>query len=69
MGPLLFKVFMSDQDAGLEMHNKFADDTKLGGALDSLKGREARCCSRRLAGARDVRDRPLPKHRETVLSC
>ena len=27
------------------------------------------CCSKRLAGARDVRDRPLPKHRETVLSC
>ena len=27
------------------------------------------CCSKRLVGARDVRDRPLPKHRETVLSC
>jgi len=31
--------------------------------------RERLCCSKRLAGARDVRDRPLPKHRETVLSC
>lgn len=40
MGPLLFKVFMSDQDAGLEMHNKFADDTKLGGAFDLLEGGE-----------------------------
>ena len=27
------------------------------------------CCSRSLAGVQDVQDRPLPKHRETVLSC
>ena len=27
------------------------------------------CCSRCLAGVRNVRDRLLPKHSETVLSC
>ena len=30
---------------------------------------EGHCCSRRLAGIRAVRDRPLPKHSERVLLC
>ncbi|KAJ7426227.1 rna-directed dna polymerase from mobile element jockey-like [Willisornis vidua] len=39
LGPVLF---MNDLDAGLEgIQSKFADDTKLGAAIDSLEGREA----------------------------
>ncbi|KAJ7405739.1 rna-directed dna polymerase from mobile element jockey-like [Willisornis vidua] len=35
-------MFINDLDTELEgILSKFADDTKLGGALDSLKGREA----------------------------
>ncbi|KAK4816037.1 hypothetical protein QYF61_011027 [Mycteria americana] len=38
----LFKVFVSDLDAGVECTlSEFANHTKLGGAVDSLKGREA----------------------------
>lgn len=39
LGPLLFSVFISDLDAGLKC--KFVDDTKVGGAADSLTGKEA----------------------------
>ncbi|KAJ7414022.1 hypothetical protein WISP_86763 [Willisornis vidua] len=40
--PLLFNTFLNHLDAGLEgIQNKFADDTKIGGAVDSLEGREA----------------------------
>jgi len=39
---VLFKVFIHDLDTGIECAlSKFADYTKLGGAVDSLQGREA----------------------------
>ncbi|KAJ7407518.1 rna-directed dna polymerase from mobile element jockey-like [Pitangus sulphuratus] len=42
LGPVVFNIFINNLDAGKEgIPHKFADDTKLREAVDSLKGKEA----------------------------
>lgn len=42
LGPVLFHVFVADMDSGMEcIISRFADNTKLIGAVGTLEGKDA----------------------------
>ena len=75
LGPVLFNIFVGNMDSEIKcIVTKFADDTKLSGAVDMLEGREdiQKDLDRPISGGLELNDlkglfQPKPSYDSLIL--